>query len=132
MALGSVERARHRLLAWDAGGIFQALRFFSGCSFARGAKGAYRRTGQHRSWLTESDRVFARFSGALCTRKEFRERQNGNAARFRELSSERLAEMAWRSRADGNFEATRRGRPGISDRGVVSGVESDADYTGRV
>ena len=48
VAVGSVERTRHRLLARDAGGIFQTVRLFGRCGFARGAASAHRRTRQHR------------------------------------------------------------------------------------
>ena len=48
LAVGSMERARHRLLEGNAAGIFQAVRLQRGRGPARASRGSHRRPGQHR------------------------------------------------------------------------------------
>ena len=57
LAVGSLERARHRLLEGNAGGIFQALRLHRGRGPARPSRGSRRRAGQHRPGQSEGGRI---------------------------------------------------------------------------
>ena len=134
--LGSLERARHRLLAEHARGVLQAVRLRRRRPQARAADRAHRRAGGHRSERRAHAEVPARLHRALPARHQPRDREGRLAARLRHVPRQGRAARHQGERhavrADVGQQPAPRHRQRLLDRRVVSGAEGHADRHRRI
>ena len=132
LVVGGLERARHRLLAGDAGGVPEAVRLRGGWPQACAADGADRRTARDRSQRCEDAAAAARFHRTLSPRHELRDRKDRLAPRLRRIPRQRRAPSGGRSRPHGDCQPAASDLERVRDCRVVSGAPEHADRHRRV